>query len=62
MTPAEIEELEINDVQTQEPDRVVAIEDIPAITTQYKEIDVESDEVVESEEAKVEEDDKDIDI
>ena len=62
MTPAEIEELEINEGQTQEPDRVVTIEDIPAIATEYIEIDLESDDVVESEEAKVEEDDEDIDL
>jgi hypothetical protein len=38
------------------------MEDIPAIATQYIEIDVKSDDLAESEEAKVEEDDEDIDL
>lgn len=63
MTPAEIEEFEINEAQTQEePEPKIIIEDIPAISTQYIEIDVESDDMIESEEVKVEEDDKDIEL
>jgi hypothetical protein len=38
------------------------MEDIPAIATQYIEIDVESDDVIESEEVKVKEDDEDVDL
>jgi hypothetical protein len=33
MTPAEIEELEINEMQIYEPDREVTIENIPGIPT-----------------------------
>lgn len=63
MTPAEIEEFEINEAQTQEePEPKIIIEDIPAISTQYIEIDVESDDMIESEEVKVEEDDEDIEL
>ena len=62
MTPAEIEEFEINEAQTQEPEPKIIIEDIPAISTQYIEIDVDSDDKIEIEEVKVEEDYEDIDL
>ena len=43
MTPAEIEEFELNEEIIQDQEPIEKIEDIPQIATQYIEIDVESD-------------------
>ena len=43
MTPAEIEEFELNEEIIQDQGPIEKIEDIPQIATQYIEIDVESD-------------------
>ena len=62
MTPAEIEEFALNEEIIQDQEPIQTIEDIPQIATQYIEIDVESDDEVDKEEVKIEEDDEDIDL
>ena len=61
MTPAEIEEFELNEETIQEQEPVETIEDIPQIATQYIEIDVESDDE-QKEDFKIKKDDEDIDL
>jgi len=51
MTPAEIK-FELNEEMIEEQDPIATLTNIPRIPTQYIEIDVESDDVVASEESK----------